>query len=67
VDPDCPVRDTSMRKAGARCHAVNLPRLLGWQGRYVLCPALKCLAHFGRIPSAVIYPGNARPVTADMV
>ncbi|WP_245284818.1 hypothetical protein [Bradyrhizobium sp. th.b2] len=56
-----------MRKVGARYHNANLSRLLSWQGRNVLCPALERLAHLGGVPSAVIYPGNASPVTADMV
>ena len=56
-----------MREAGARYHNVDLPHFLGWQGHNVFCPAFKRLAHLRRIPSAVIYAGNASPVAADVV
>jgi hypothetical protein len=56
-----------VREAGARYHKVDLSHFLGWQGRNVFCPAFKRLAHLRRIPSAVIYAGNASPVAADVV
>jgi hypothetical protein len=40
---------------------------LNWQGRNVLCPALKRLAHLGGVPGAVINTSNAGPVAADVV
>jgi hypothetical protein len=41
--------------------------LLSWQGRNVVCPAYKRLAHLGRIPSPVIHAGDDSPMPADMV
>ena len=65
VNPDSPVRDSRIREAGAR--SVNMCQLLGWQGRNVFCPAFERLAHLGRVPRAVIYTSNARPVAANVV
>jgi len=56
-----------MRKAGAGYRNVDRTHFLGWQGHNVFCPAFKRLAHLRRIPSAVIYAGNASPVAADVV
>ena len=56
-----------MREAGAPYHNADLSHFWGWQGRNVFCPTFERLAHFGRVPGAVIYAGNASPVAADVV